>query len=540
MFWYGKTTAADLMQEMIGTTTVLGRDNTLRVAFDGDAVKAEQDVITFPALDPTLTFDMATVRLFRGFVDNAAAIARFSDKAFMQDKEDLQKTKPQLHALFMAIEGARVEFAYTEIYPGSGKNVAQLSEVLFAQGNFMQESDYWPTAIGIFARNRMHGVYNTYTCNRVAQHVNRGQIMAWVDELAGFTTTAQSFALAERIYKDNKKEKPEKPDSDNANTAGITNADLVMQAIQLAQGDIEDVADDNKPYIPWRTDYDAIHHWTNAGWCPDVTPYLNAQCAMGAELATAKRKLELLIQSTKKITYATHKERGRLDSRRLVAAYQDDPHVFKVKHDASDLDTAVAVSVDLSRSMIGNKAYNAFMGAVVLSELLNKIGVPFEVTGFDCEYTFPKSLARNYTKAHARIEALRTHQFKRFNDRFFDARQYYGRIASLEGSGCNNADGESIAIAGDSLMKRPEKRKILFVLSDGLPHANGNLGRQYVFLKKTVQRLEKHMEVVGIGIESDAVKSFYAKNIVLHNSNNLPTTMLALLKEKLLPKNAAH
>src|SRR5690606_35894176 len=78
------------------------------------------------------------------------------------------------------------------------------------------------------------------------------------------------------------------------------------------------VGNENAPYIPYTTKNDTVHHWTDANWKEDISFYTKAKEKMDDSLAAAKRKLELMIQATKKISCDSMKERGRFDSKRLV------------------------------------------------------------------------------------------------------------------------------------------------------------------------------------------------------------------------------
>ena len=681
--WWNKTTAADLKQEMTGTTAVFGRDKGIQVQFRGNEAKTEDGVVTFPNLDPDLKFDGDTVKLFRGWVDTEAALARFSDKAIMKTLPAMQKSNKRLAEMFKAVEAARVENLYTDVYVGAGKNLAQLSTETFnhAKRTFDNPQAFLPTAINMFNRHRMEGVFNFMDCKEMGEIVDANQVNDWVDAIEGLTSTKDALALAEQIVGElNQQPEPEpqegegqgqgqsgngkgegkgqgqsneggegqpqngqpskgdkqdkgnesgsgkdgegegqedksngtgnqdgegdgdgedsgkgegQPDDgddeydgdsygetqgkpsgktpgENNKTSsvaagkyagdGVSIEEIINAKINRAKN--EDArskseykhTDEDGPYIPMTTQFDKKMHWKDNKWKENIDFYTKARDHMGAQLATSKRKLELMIASTQKISWDSMKDRGRLDAKRLVGAYQGDSNVFKIKRDESDLDTCVSIVIDLSGSMggryVGSKSHHAFMSAVVLSELLSKIGVPFEINGFDCSVAnlnraervefqrFVEDEHSNSREAYnnlSRIEPLNIQEFKRFGDKFFDARQYMHRIASLEGAGNNNVDGESIAWVSKAILKRPEKRKIMFVLSDGQPAGAGNRYRMRGHLKRVIKDLERQIEVVGIGIESNEVATFYKHHIVINNSENLPATLLNLLGEKLLP-----
>jgi cobalamin biosynthesis protein CobT len=76
---------------------------------------------------------------------------------------------------------------------------------------------------------------------------------------------------------------------------------------------------------------------------------------------------------------------------------------------------------------------------------------------------------------------------------------------------------------GEELMKRPEKRKVLMVLSDGLPEDERmNKGQMKADLIDRVLGLEaRGVEVFGVGIQTDAVKKFYRWHTVVNDTSDL-------------------
>lgn len=568
MFWQKKITVGELQQAMSSTTSVFGRDNSIKVTFDGQVAKSENGHVQFPAMDPRMELDHNTAKMFRGWVDSESALFRYSSMLFFSDKKPLQHEQPLLYDLFKAIECTRTEVEYTNVYPGAGKNLDQLTKECFETSKqiFTQPHEFYPIAINTLGRDPMPGTFLAATKYDVGKYVDTEKVQGWVDRIADLESPEESFELAEEILEEIKQDHPEeqvnepKPapgegdgDGDGSPFATPEDSEEMYKAMLKESDDvlgktvkakIEEMSleynDGDVPYLVYSTEFDEIHHWKKQTWRPDVDVYTSTRDSFSSELSVARKKLELMIRATQKITWEPHQERGRIDSKRLVAAYQGDPHVFKVKDDASDLDTAIALSIDLSGSMHGRKARRAMEAVIVFSELLDRIGVPFEVTGFDAHMSsqlgerWYKDAEKRRSINYARIEAIRHHEFKKWGDRLFDARQYFHRIGDCTGSGHNNVDGESIQLAANSLLKRPEKRKVMFVFSDGMPNGGGLNEPKHHHLIDTVKALSKSIEVVGIGIMTDCVRDYYPKHIVVHNSENLPTVVMGLLKEHLL------
>lgn len=110
-------------------------------------------------------------------------------------------------------------------------------------------------------------------------------------------------------------------------------------------------------------------------------------------------------------------------------------------------------------------------------------------------------------------------------------------VASLPGSEWlyDNVDGESVQIAANRLMRRREARKILMVLSDGHPACPGNRTALRAHLKRSVKEAESWgVDVLGIGINSDAPQQFYGKFVLLKEVSQLPSVVMGELKRLLM------
>lgn len=327
-----------------------------------------------------------------------------------------------------------------------------------------------------------------------------------------------------------------------------------------------------RKYIQTETlpEFDRVHHWsdptaTEEMLCKSYDPqhyyagqymkragnigaYMRKAENLGPTISVSRRKLELMIAAQRRTGWDYIKERGKFDSRRMVAAMSADPNVFKIKEDVPEIDTAVSVVVDLSGSMNGPKRSIATDTAIVLFECLSKIGVAFEVSGFDCTFSFPdkesSAAAEVFNDAqsnrgkHGRYDSVHSYIFKSFKDRPFDARPYIMGLDNCGLAGQSNADGCSIEVIHERLFARPEKRKIMFVLSDGSPACASTSGRQpWMHLKNVVKDIEKKgTNIIGIGIATDIVKEFYPKYVVCNKAEDLTGATLKLLGEVLLPK----
>jgi cobalamin biosynthesis protein CobT len=228
---------------------------------------------------------------------------------------------------------------------------------------------------------------------------------------------------------------------------------------------------------------------------------------------------------------------GRLNRRRLVPAIKGRDTVFTRKSMDFELNTAVQLVVDMSGSMSGTKIMLAQQSAILLGEALQKCNVPFEVVGFTTTHALTKTSRISAelglepsTVTFSRDEPILFVNFKSFTERLH---QSHGAMGHM-GARSNNVDGESLLYAWESLSKRPEKRKIMIVLSDGYPAfactAHGYEDHRYhKHVKDVVAHISKSAEVLGIGIEDGAVAAFYPNHVVIKSAEQLPSLVLTKL-----------
>ena len=195
--------------------------------------------------------------------------------------------------------------------------------------------------------------------------------------------------------------------------------------------------------------------------------------------------------------------------------------------------------------MGGRKVAVATEAAVAFSECLEGTQIKYQISGFDNggdDYNLEK-LVRNAQSSgskYHRYEPLNIFKFKEFGQSLQLAKgpiSYIGNCASG-----NNSDRDAVIWAYHELMSRPEKRKILFVLSDGQPaNATINLYDPYNHsgpligaLKNAIDECGKNgVECVGIGILTEHVKHIYPKSISISKVEDLSGAVFTQLSNLL-------
>jgi cobaltochelatase CobT len=208
---------------------------------------------------------------------------------------------------------------------------------------------------------------------------------------------------------------------------------------------------------------------------------------------------------------------------------------------------AASILVDCSGSM-GNgpssKSYLARLAAIACHQALRSVQVPHEVCGFttlhesEMEHHYfaqGSEVARDFRAQFRNLRSALIEAEKHGTDIYKFARVARGgrnaHTASLvvpvhatfkrfdqeDGRGlCHitgnseNLDGEAVIWQARRLARRPERRRVLIVMSDGFPAGSRDNAQGARYLKEVVERvIRAGIEVYGIGIKSAAVKQFY-------------------------------
>lgn len=268
-----------------------------------------------------------------------------------------------------------------------------------------------------------------------------------------------------------------------------------------------------------------------------------------------QKDIERMMAAQSRVFNVGGRRSGRLNSSGLHRLLAGDDRVFAKREEIRAKDTAVMLLSDCSGSMSGAPMATAMSASYALAQVLERCNIPAECMGFTTSngYAF-KSTDRPVVSA-ADIQRLNVEKnadeqrtgvafsrfipiympiFKEFHERLnVDVKKRFAYQRSVQPNMGGNIDGESLEYAAMRLMKRKENRKVIIVLSDGFP-AGANNDDEH--LKYMTERLTAAgIDLVGIGIKSNAVERFYENSIVLHEIADLPKAVMGELK-KILTK----
>nr|WP_300848484.1 hypothetical protein [uncultured Schaedlerella sp.] len=185
------------------------------------------------------------------------------------------------------------------------------------------------------------------------------------------------------------------------------------------------------------------------------------------------------------------------------ALYNPEKRIFCNLEVRKKVNTAVAMLIDMSGSMLGKRMEQARLCTLCLYEFCKSAGIPILIYGHHTDRVYKR----------VQNETVYLHSLAEFDSDYKD--KY--RIAGMKAGGCNR-DGAAIAFVGEKLAKRPEKIKLFFLISDGFPNAtcyNGKKAEED--LLKIKEKLEKKritMLTVAIGEDKEAIQRIYQEGFL--------------------------
>jgi len=211
------------------------------------------------------------------------------------------------------------------------------------------------------------------------------------------------------------------------------------------------------------------------------------------------------------------------------------PLAFKQEKDTNFRDTVVSLLIDSSGSMRGRSITIAAMCADILGRTLERCSVKVEILGFTTRawrggQSRELWLQQGKPAQPGRLNDLRHIIYKSADMPWRRSRSNLG-LMMREELLKENIDGEALLWAHNRIVERSEERKILMVISDGLPVDNSTLlvnPSNYLeqHLKFAIDRIENYsvVELVAIGIGHD-VTHHYRRAVTITDAEQLGDAM---------------
>ncbi len=261
--------------------------------------------------------------------------------------------------------------------------------------------------------------------------------------------------------------------------------------------------------------------------------------------ATSKlaNRLQRRLMAIQNRTWEFDLEEGMLDASRLTQVVTDpmNPLAFKQEKEMQFRDTVVTMLIDSSGSMRGRSITIAAMCADILGRTLERCSVRVEILGFTTRawrggQSREQWIAAGKPANPGRLNDLRNIIYKAADDPWQRTRRNLG-LMMREELLKENIDGEALIWAHNRLVTRHEQRKVLMVISDGLPVDNSTLlvnPSNYLeqHLKYAIEMIESFspVELIAIGIGHD-VTHHYRRAVTITDAEQLGGAMTDQLAE---------
>src|SRR3954469_24046804 len=349
---------------------------------------------------------------------------------------------------------------------------------------------------------------------------------------------------------------------DEADVAGEDMADSTAEAAEALSAEMADDAemgDAEAPAEPRRP----RRHGQNEPRGPDYRPFITKHDEMVAAeelcepeeldrlrgyldkqlshlqgvVARLANRLQRRLMAQQNRAWEFDLEEGLLDPSRLPRIIIDPLHAlsFKREKETTFRDTVVTLLLDNSGSMRGRPITVAATCADILARTLERCGVKVEILGFTTRawkggQSREAWLAGGKPASPGRLNDLRHIIYKAADDPWRRTRRNLG-LMMREELLKENIDGEALVWAHDRIVIRQEQRKVLMVISDGLPVDNSTLlvnPSNYLeqHLKYAIDIIENQspVELIAIGIGHD-VTHHYRRAVTITDAEQLGGAM---------------
>lgn len=252
-----------------------------------------------------------------------------------------------------------------------------------------------------------------------------------------------------------------------------------------------------------------------------------------SQASAVSTQLRRALRTAAKARWKGGRMDGKIDGSRIGQAMTGGGDFYRRRIKGEDIDTALSVLIDVSKSMKDERLNLCQKTAICLETALAGTKVKHEVIGFttstddDVAPHIQAMVEANKAKGtNVLPRHIGLYEFRSFGQSHLEALRTIGNMTNVPMSGTPTA--AAVLMTHDRLAQRPERRHVMFVLTDGeADHREA--------LIKAVKSVEAcNVTVVGIGIATDAVQDTFSHSIVLNAIEDLPALMISQLNAILL------
>lgn len=563
----------DFKRALAATLKAISGKAQAEVVFDSNHYGLSGDRVRLPAAIKD--------RSLAGLADNLALRMRFHDEAL---NARLSPQEPEAQAAFNTLEEARLEALGAQILPGIATNIGQS----LIDGHLQATEKL--LALRLAARIALMGeksaLQTTTPIDPLIDEVKQKLPADFFDQAKGALHDQQSFARLTRQAlkalgytaqskqepKDDPQDDQQAPDSDAQDSPAPAPEGLVEEEnlepqesadasqeegeearVEADQDHQENLSNGKAKARP--KDIDAEKQTHSAGYKIYTTSFDEIVAAQDlcdlSELRLLRGLLDKKLDGLKSvITRLANRlqrklmaqqqrgwdfdlEEGVLDSAKLsrIVANPTWPASYKREREADFRDTVVTLLIDNSGSMRGRPIAIAAMCVDIVARTLERCGVKVEILGFttrawkggDARIAWSNSGAPSNP---GRLNDVRHIIYKSADTPWRHARANLG-LMLREGILKENIDGEALLWAQTRLQARPERRRILMIISDGAPMDDSTLNANDTdllenHLRSVINWIETktEIELLAIGIVHDVTR-YYKRALTLTHVNDL-------------------
>lgn len=330
---------------------------------------------------------------------------------------------------------------------------------------------------------------------------------------------------------------------EDGENSGIKTHNEALDAIVEAEAEKEaaSLLPGEKRWNPWNPDGDVVANAAE-GSRSAATALRNKARKNGASLKTMLRRKFLADRSTRRF-HGVKRGRGLSDRRLVDSAVEMAANVTPTRPDYQDLPSrdcslAAAIIIDQSGSM-HSRRQEAAIAMLALADGLDGVGAPVLCAGFrdiwghgGYETPDTPNMTRGDVGHFHRNSAIGIDVFKGWEEPLRNCAVRFPSVMATGGTPM--ADGVQFGM--QALSDRPERHRVLFVLTDGEPdYDHVGVMRRQIRLAR-----EAGIEVVGIGIDSGCygVTRTFDVGVAVENLNDLPKSILTILDDIVFPSKA--
>lgn len=302
-------------------------------------------------------------------------------------------------------------------------------------------------------------------------------------------------------------------------------------ALGEAINEDDDVNANEAVWRPYTTDHDKVRFPSVSDKDRCKAERLKKQ--VKAEISFLRAKLRSKFLQANKVETRHGVRRGKgLSSRLLVNTALESKATGRARRpdwDRRQVDStslAVSVVLDQSGSMCGSE-HIAAMAGIAIAEPLVSLGSPCQVIGPRDGNWYGGGYYNQHKGCH-RHYSVDVDIFKDWDEKLSDTLPRFAKVKATGGTPLS----DGIQFALKELNARPERHRVVMVVTDGMPNCPAVVRRQIRLAA------EAGVYVIGIGIGwgADYVKGLFPHHVCVPNMADLPKEMISVLDGIMFPK----